>query len=575
MGSYNLSPYIQIAGYDSEAFSGYSAILAAIQERIKDRKKTILTCEFYPGVDREEVLSAFQALSPDLIVDSESCAKEETVLNQIFAEDLTEDRVFGRITGKRLPCCFEQDKLMQAREKALALPKGLVLIFGTGASLIHRGDLLLYFDMERWEIQMRYRSGMPNWHCTNTDAPVLSKYKRGFFVEWRMADIHKKALFSQADYFVDTGTKDCPNMLTAAAFFAGHAQTAHQPFRTVPYFDPGVWGGQWMKEKFQLPPQRENYAWSFDGVPEENTLQLKYGQVLFKQPCINLVFLQPVSLLGDRVHARFGTEFPIRFDLLDTMGGDHLSLQVHPLTEYIQENFHMHYTQDESYYILDAGEDGCVYIGLKENVDKEEMIADLRLAQTGEISFPAEKYINKIPVKTHDHILIPAGTIHCSSKDTMVLEISATPYIFTFKLWDWDRLGLDGLPRPIHLEHGLKNIQWERDLPWVKRNLMDKVETLTQTETACVQRTGLHEREFIDVFRHCFTGCHNCHTKGSVNVLSLVEGQEITVSSTQNRFPDFTVHYGETFIIPAAVTEYMLRTESKTPVFVLQAMVRA
>ena len=100
----------------------------------------------------------------------------------------------------------------------------------------------------------------------------------------------------------------------------------------------------------------------------------------------------------------------------------------------------MHYTQDESYYFLDADEDEetYMYLGVKENVDREAMARDLALAEKGDILFPAEKYVNKGPVKKHDHVAIPAGTIHCSGSNNMVLEISATPYIFTFKLWDWD-----------------------------------------------------------------------------------------------------------------------------------------
>ena len=209
-----------------------------------------------------------------------------------------------------------------------------------------------------------------------------------------------------------------------------------------PYFDPGVWGGQWMKENLGLDASKENFAWSFDGVPEENSLNLEIGGKVLKVPAQDLVFYAPHELLGERVHGRFGAEFPIRFDLLDTMGGQNLSLQVHPLTEYIYEKFGMPYTQDESYYLLDADEDEetYVYLGLKEGVDKKEMERELRAAEKGEELFPAEKYVNKIPVKKHDHVLIPAGTVHCSGKNTMVLEISATPYIFTFKLWDWGRL---------------------------------------------------------------------------------------------------------------------------------------
>src|SRR4029079_278104 len=94
-------------------------------------------------------------------------------------------------------------------------------------------------------------------------------------------------------------------------------------------------------------------------------------------PALDLVLLEAPALLGDAVHARFGDEFPIRFDFLDTMQGGNLSFQVHPLTEYIQEHFGMHYTQDESYYLLDAAEDASVYLGVKENIDRDEMIADL------------------------------------------------------------------------------------------------------------------------------------------------------------------------------------------------------
>jgi hypothetical protein len=110
------------------------------------------------------------------------------------------------------------------------------------------------------------------------------------------------------------------------------------------------------------------------------------------------------------------------------------------------------------------------------------MESDLRRAQEGGFLFPAEKYANRIPARKHDHFLIPAGTLHCSGANSMVLEISATPYIFTFKLWDWGRLGLDGRPRPIHIDHGIKNIQWNRNTEWVTEQLVNQVEVLQEED---------------------------------------------------------------------------------------------
>src|SRR5690606_34422637 len=147
-------------------------------------------------------------------------------------------------------------------------------------------------------------------------------------------------------------------------------------------------------------------------------------------------------------------------------------------------------------YMLEAEPDSTVYLGLKEGIDRDAMLADLERAQQGGYSFPAEEYVNVFPVKKHDHFLIPAGTVHCSGTGGMVLEISATPYIFTFKLWDWDRLGLDGKPRPVHLEHGCQNIVWGRNTEWTERNLVNRTEKLNEGSGWMEERTGLHETQF-------------------------------------------------------------------------------
>ena len=205
----------------------------------------------------------------------------------------------------------------------------------------------------------------------------------------------------------------------------------------MPYFDESVWGGQWMKERFNLDPAKPNYGWSFDGVPEENSIILSYGGAEVEIPAINMVLNEPDSLLGAMVRARYGTEFPIRFDFLDTVGGGNLSLQVHPRTEYIQDAFGMPYTQDESYYILDATDESCVYLGVRDDTTKEALLADLGAAQRGEAPFPAERHVNVFPVKKHDHVLIPAGTIHCSGAGTVVLETTSLSSYGIGVVWAW------------------------------------------------------------------------------------------------------------------------------------------
>lgn len=568
-------PSIKITGHDNAAAADSSAIQSWLLQLCKDRTKTIIVAECYPGVDQDELRQLFSPLEINIAVHSDDLALPPAEIDAQIEREITKDPVFGIMTTRRLEEFYPVENLDKARSSIDRMQSGIALIYGVGASLVCEGDILILADITRWEIQLRYRRGMPNWRTTHTDLPRNEKYKRGFFAEWRWADRIKDRLLPRIDFYLDMTTQQAPAMVSGDAYRDALNQAAEQPFRTVPYFDPGVWGGDWMKTHFDLPENGSNYAWSFDGVPEENSLLLDFGGKRIQTPALNLVYSQPQRLLGDRIHARFGKEFPIRFDMLDTMNGQNLSLQVHPLTEYIQQTFNMHYTQDESYYLLDAqGSDPCVYLGIRTDTDPDEMIQALKEAQKGEAPFPAEQYVNRIPVKKHDHILIPAGTVHCSGADTMVLEISATPYIFTFKLWDWGRLDLDGRPRPVHIDHGAANIQWHRNTEWVQENLVNAVTLIHQDENGTVERTGLHEREFLDTYRVSTSAEMPIHRNGSVHMLNLVEGRCVTLISEDGRFTPMELQYAETCIVPEAAGPYRIHSIDGTCVRVIIACVR-
>lgn len=563
---FNNLPVVEVKNESYKVVNGWEGICARLNNEISaldGRRSKLVVIETYQGVIHEELIANLQkGLDYTRFIQASDYMLPEDEIKQLVFQDVTNDRIFGFLTRLTIDAFFDPDKVKAIRSESATIKEGTIIIYGSGASLLCQNpDLLVYADMARWEIQLRMRQHLvDNLGVKNRDiADWMLLYKQGFFVDWRVCDRLKKTLFDKWDFLLDTNMIGQPKLVEGKAILEGLKQATNRPFSVVPFFDPGPWGGQWMKEVCNLDESAPNYAWCFNAVPEENSLLLKFGDDVIEIPSINLVFRHPRELMGDPVHGRFGDEFPIRFDFLDTMEGGHLSLQVHPLTEYIQEKFGLHYTQDESYYMMDTEEDAIVYLGLREGVNPEEMLADLEEAQAGGKPFEAEKHVQTWLVKKHDHVLIPAGTIHCSGKSSMVLEISATPYIFTFKLWDWGRLGLDGKPRPINIEHGKKNIQWDRTTEWTRKNLVNRIEKVAEGDGWVEERTGLHEREFIETRRHWFTKKVEHRTNGGVQVVCLVEGDEVIVESPSGAFDPFVVHYAEVFIVPAIVGIYTIR----------------
>ncbi|MBO9634280.1 MAG: class I mannose-6-phosphate isomerase [Chitinophagaceae bacterium] len=567
ISNFDKYPAISIDGY--EGWKGWASVISALEQQVaaSGKDRTVIAVDCYHGVQLKEVVDQLRKGFPTArIFETSSALLAEQAIDEMVYPYVTDDPVFGYISPLSLDQFFDAPKLSAMQLDVKAASPGIVLVIGTGATLVvPNPDILVYADMPRWEIQLRFRRNeAANLGATNFSDSFAYKYKRSFFVDWRVIDRHKVPLMDRWDFALDTTIGGEPKMVRGAALMAAFKAAVNQPFRVVPYFDPGPWGGQWLKSVIGLDPNQVNFAWGFDCVPEENSLLLKFGDMIFETPSINLVFNQPQQLLGKKVYEAFGAEFPIRFDFLDTMEGGNLSLQVHPLKEYIREKFGMAYTQDESYYFLEAKEGAFVYLGLKEDIVPEKMIDALKDAQDNGVDFDAESYVQKWPIKKHDHVLIPSGTVHCSGANSVVLEISATPYIFTFKLWDWGRMGLDGKPRPISLEHGKNVIQWDRTTEWTREHILDKTELVGEGDGWKEERTGLDEFSFIETRRHWFTKKVIHNTEGRFNVLNLIEGREAIVESPTNAFKPFIVHYAETFIVPADAGAYTIRPYGKS-----------
>jgi mannose-6-phosphate isomerase class I len=558
--NYDRFPSTKITG---TILQGWDAVHTLLVECFKVKK--VVAVDFYAGVREEEVAGELELLSPTLFINTRNLMKPQDEIKAMTERFMTDDVLFGYVTNLTLNDYFDAEKLEQAR-KQVADATGRVIIVGSGAAMVAPAEAtVVYVDMARWEIQQRFRvHEVKALGVDNREDAVSLQYKRGYFNDWRILDRYKESLFGRVDFWLDTHIANEPRLIDKETFFKGIEETVKTPFRVVPFFDPAPWGGQWMKEVCGLNPEKENYGWCFDCVPEENSLYFEVNGVRFELPSVDLVLLKSRELLGEPVEARFGKDFPIRFDFLDTVGGGNLSVQVHPTTQFIRENFGMYYTQDESYYLLDTKEGASVYLGLKTGIDKNEMIHDLREAQKGEVVFDTERYVNRLPAKKHDHYLIPGGTVHCSGSEALVLEISSTPNLFTFKLWDWQRLGLDGKPRPINVERGKDVIDWKRDTEYVNKHLANRFTQVAEGDGWREECTGLHPNEFIETHRHWFSKPVTHHTNNSVNVLNLVEGEEAVVESPINAFKPFVVHYAETFIIPASVGEYTIAPYGKS-----------
>lgn len=480
-----------------------------------------------------------------------------------------DDPVFGKITDKHLSDWFDPEKMKLLKPDPGA---DINILIGCGAALARWDGPLVYVDLPKNELQFRMRAGSATNLGIKRQQDAKQTYKRFYFVDWVVLNEHKCQLLPRIDLIVDEQRPDCCLFMSGQELREGLKKMSSNFFRVRPWFEPGIWGGNWMKEHIPgLNREVGNLAWSFELMVLENGLLFESDSYLLEVSFDFLMYEGYKAVLGDCAE-RFQYEFPIRFDFLDTFDGGNLSVQCHPRTPYIQQQFGMKFTQDETYYILDCKDQAAVYLGFQEGIDPEEFRMALLDSQKNAKVLDIERFVQKHQAHKHDLYLIPNGTVHGSGKNNMVLEISSAPYIFTFKLYDWVRLDADGKPRPINIEHGMNNLVFERQGKLVQEELISRSYILEETEDYVLEHLPTHKEHFYDVHRYTFRKEIGVKTEGKCHVCMLVEGENVTVYTQNGMQADF--HYAETFVIPAAAGSYRIVNRGKEPVTLVKAFVK-
>lgn len=566
-GKYDIYPSLK-AGEDNirKGFDTLAGVLL-------DKKFVII--EGYTGVFFDEFKENLEEIFRKKGVSSYWIRTEDLFKDPGLIKKLEEpslggnDPLFGTRTDLTLNDFFDRDKLASALPRS---DRDINIIIGPGASLAGWNGFLVYLDIPKNEIQFRARAGsITNLGHKHPDDPKVM-YKTFYFVDWIVLNRHKKELLDQIGIFVDAQRAGEPVWMTGPSLRDALRFMSRNVFRARPWFEPGAWGGSWIKKNIEgLNTNVRNYAWSFELITPENGLLIESNSLLLEFSFDLLMYQEAEAVLGD-CYDRFGTDFPIRFDFLDTFDGGNLSIQCHPRPEYAKTHFGEPFTQEETYYILDCKDDAEVYLGFCHNTKKEVFRNALTGSFTDKKPLEAEKYILKHKANKHDLFLIPYGTVHGSGKNNLVLEISSTPYIFTFKLYDWLRPDLDGKPRPLNIERGMENLYFERKGELVREHLISKPALIDSGKDWQLFHLPTHKSHFYDVKRYLFKTEISIKTNNKCLVMSLVDGSSIelvTLSGHSQRFS-----FAETFVVPAAAQEIRIINRSAVEATLVLAFVK-
>lgn len=511
--------------------------------------------------------------------------KSRDRLDRELAGSLQEDKekdpvlLFGKLFKGGYEALLDDQKLASLKT---AIEKGknqekssekVTIIYGNGCTirtLRPLYDLICYFDVTPKQMVLRAMNGAMKNLGDNTARPFKALLRRFYYVDFEAAVQLRQDLLREdaIDLYVESDDPDHLKLIPRESFNAIMSSLVKYPLRCKPVYIEGVWGGYYIKRLRGLPGEMLNCSWSFDMIPLEVSLVVEAGSRKLEFPFFTFVQKEGIALMGEDCVNRFGGYFPIRFNYDDSYhSSGNMSIQVHPDQDYITENFNEHRSQDESYYVIATGHGAKTFLGFNEDADMDEFIREAKRSETEFTPVDYEKYVSHIKSSPGVQVLLPAGTIHSSGRNQVVLEIgSLTVGSYTFKMYDYLRNDLNGIPRPIHTYHGEKVLRRERTTSWVRENLVQEPQLVRKGEDWAEYIVGEHELIYFSLRRLEFEKEIEDDTGGQFHVLNLVDGEKVIIQSQDHPVISYTQNYLDIVIVPANMGRYTIKNLGNQPV---------
>lgn len=283
--------------------------------------------------------------------------------------------------------------------------------------------------------------------------------------------------------------------------------------RFRPLYQQRVWGGRSLETLYQreLPTAADPYGESWEIVDREGEQSVVIGGEYAGKTLHELWTQHREEVFGDAVESE---RFPLLIKILDAR--DDLSIQVHPPQAVADELGGEPKT--EMWYIAQADEGATLYVGQKEGVTR----ADFEKALS---NGSVEDVVHAIQPQAGQSIFIPSGRLHAIGAGLVIYEIQQNSDT-TYRVYDWNRMGLDGQPRELHVEQSMQCIDFDDIEPG-----------MDEPDGAVLASCEYFQVESYEIPR---SGSQASGTESSYAILSVVEGN-VTIAGEDFEKGDFAI----------------------------------